>query len=140
MSEVVTFNEGSAQFATANGAFTTQIYVRNVSLNPQRESYRYRAVGSPTHTHVDLQMSNATFGVTIPEGPDAIMLKRMLALAAPGTFHMNVQNFIGPAGSLGSAGFYCYSGTIDAASFAGQVGGDEQPLVFNGWLESWSAY
>lgn len=140
MAEILTFAESSAQFATGNGSLTTQMYVRNATLNPQRDTYRYRVPHVAGYTHIDLRRGEATFAITIAEGPDTRAAKAMFAAAAPGTFHLHVGGLIGAAGALGSAGFFGYSGTIDHASLAGVDGGDDQGFTVNGWPQSWSAY
>lgn len=140
MGEIVSFAEGSAQFATGDGSFATQLYVRSVRLRMERQSTRYRPPYSTPYTHVDYQNPIGSVSMVLAEGPDSRALKSMLANAAPGSLHCHVFGLIGAAGALGSAGFYGYSGTLDAGELAGSDGEGEQQFSVEGWLQSWSAY
>lgn len=138
MAEIVSFREGSAQFATGDGAFTTMLYVRNITVDAQRQTTRYRPPFSLTHVHVSYQLTPATFSMGMSDGSDAQKLKTMFAAATPGTVHMHVGGIVPP--NAASAGIYLYSGTIEAGNFQGQDGNAEQSFTVNGWAETWSAY
>lgn len=141
MGEIVVFPEGSAQFATGNGAFVTMAYVRNVRLRmPRQYAAAYRPPYSEAYTHVDYQSKVGTFSMTVAEGPDTHTLKALLTQTPPGSVHFHVFGQVGVAAALGSAGFYGYSGRFEAADFAGADGDGEQQFSIEGWVESWSGY
>lgn len=139
MSEIVSFSEGSAQFATADGAYVTMLYVRNVRLStPRQYAAAYRPPYALAFTHVDYQSKVGTFSMAMAEGPDTRTLKAMLANATPGTVHCHVFGII--PNSVGSAGFYAYSGRFEAGDLSQADGEGETTFSVNGWSESWSAY
>lgn len=138
MPEILTWPEGSAQFATGNGSFQTQSYVRDVRLTPLRETYRYRVPQKAGFAHVDTLRPNATLSFGMADSPDAQLLKGWLLGATPGTLHVHV--FAKTPGINTSGGFFAYSGTLDNGEYGGSDGEAEHRFAVNGWFETWSAY
>jgi hypothetical protein len=138
MPEILSFPEGSAQFATGNGSFLTQAFVRDVRLTPSRDTHRYRIPQKAGFAHIDLLRANATLSFGMAESPASLQLKAWLAGATPGTLHVHIGTIT--PGPNTSGGFYAYSGTIDNGEYGGTDGEAEQRFAVNAWFETWSAY
>jgi hypothetical protein len=136
MAELLSFLEGTAQIGA--GGLTTQVYVRDVQISPQRRTFRYRAPFSTTYTHVNLQDTPCTLTMTVADSPHATGLKALLYAGAIGT--MQVHVFAKTPGLNTSGGWYGYSGTLDAGSFQSTPGQVEQSVQVQGWFATWTAY
>jgi hypothetical protein len=138
MPEILSFPEGSAQFATGDGSFQTQVFVRDVRLMPTRDTHRYRVPQKAGFAHINLLRTNATLSFGMAESPAAQLLKAWMYGATPGTLHGHF--FALSPGINTSGGFFAYSGTIDNGEYGGTDGDAEQRFAVNGWFETWSAY
>jgi hypothetical protein len=138
MPEILSFPEGSAQFATGNGSFLTQAFVRDVRLTPSRDTHRYRIPQKAGFAHVDLLRMNATLSFGMAESPAALQLKAWMYGATPGTLQVNFATVT--PGINTSGGFIARSGTIDNGEYGGTDGEAEQRFAVNAWFETWSAY
>jgi len=141
MPEILTWTEATAQFATGDGGYQTQAFVRDVRLMPTRETHRYRVPQKAGFAHIDLLRTNATLSFGMAESPAAQRLKGWMLGATPGTLHAHIFAITPLAGTTnGSGGFFAYSGTIDNGELAGNDGEGEQRFSINGWFETWSGY
>lgn len=138
MAEIITFSEASAQFATADGAFQTLAYARDVRISIAKQTYRYRVPYAVGYSHIDLQDNPAQVTFTTLESPDTRILKVFAAAATPGTVHCKFIGVI-PAAN-GTGGWLGFSGTLDSSDMAGQEGNAEQSFSINGWFQNGSAY
>ena len=136
MAEVLTFAEGTAQIGA--GGFVTQVYVRDVRVNAERRTYRYRAPFSTTYTHVNLQDNPCTMSMTVADSPHATGIKALLHNATPGTVQVHV--LAKTPGVNTSGGWYGYSGTLEAGGLQASEGDVEQRIEVNGWFSTWTAY
>ena len=136
MAEVLTFAEGTAQIGA--GGFTTEVYVRDVQITPQRRTYRYRAPFAATYTHVNMQDTPCTMSMALADSPHATALKALLYGATPGSVQIHV--FAKTPNVNTSGGWYGYSGTLDAGGFNASEGNAEQRVEVQGWFSVWTAY